>query len=475
MPQFIITPWRDMSELVKARDQFYRRSSSNSSSQTVDERREAVELVRAWKIRGQVPHAVESTGLLVDAMLNDTPNVSPWCIRAAYSIAFARFVTGFVDSSQEGKWKLSMYKVADQLGLPTSFVEIRHRIAHEELPSVTVLREAARRSLDWLWDYFWKHLDERMPGGGMIDDEKEAAPVVAGMKEQFREVLKPYVKRRVVDVREGKGKGKESTSTATATAMEKDGVTDVISKACVRLCRGDEQTLSVLVTVLLEPKFLIPANRTIQSSLDPAFAIWTPLLRSLSTHQQAFLSTLVDELLIQLTLPSSLDVALDSYREAVYLWLRYILTDETWSAARRRWSAGLDMDCVVATCLMGQNVWSVKLVAELVCGDAGGLDERVELRRDWAELVRIALAELNGGRRGVEWEEEGEGEGEGEGGESDDGVEEMDVQQQSRGENDLVDEGGQLDGMDHDDVVVDDGPGWRMWRGTWIPKPIGMI
>lgn len=144
-----------------------------------------------------------------------------------------------------------MYKVAGDIGLPASFVELRHQIAHEELPSVTVLRQVTRRSLVWLWEYFWKHIDERIP---TASDEKTAV-IVSALKHQFREILRPYVKRRVRDAREGRGKTEQEFTS------KEDVITDITCKACVRLCQGDAQTISVLVNVLLEPKFLIPANR----------------------------------------------------------------------------------------------------------------------------------------------------------------------------------------------------------------------
>lgn len=162
-----------------------------------------------------------------------------------------------------------MYKVAEEIGLPTSFVELRHQIAHEDLPSVMALRQATRRSLVWLWDYFWKHIDERIPGAAAAaaSDEKmtEATAVKKEMsvalKDQFQEILRPYVKRKIQDAREG-GRGQTGGKDSSSSAKKEDIITDNTCKACVRICRGDEQTISVLVNVLLEPKFLIPANRT---------------------------------------------------------------------------------------------------------------------------------------------------------------------------------------------------------------------
>ena len=62
---------------------------------------------------------------------------------------------------------MSMYDVAKSVGLPATFVELRHQATHEQLPSLTRLRAAARKALDWIWEYYWRHLaDVDSPGTG---------------------------------------------------------------------------------------------------------------------------------------------------------------------------------------------------------------------------------------------------------------------------------------------------------------------
>lgn len=69
------------------------------------------------------------------------------------------FVTGLADGHQEKQRKQSMYSVAKTIGLPATFVELRHQATHEQLPSLARLRPAAHKALDWIWNYYWKHLD----------------------------------------------------------------------------------------------------------------------------------------------------------------------------------------------------------------------------------------------------------------------------------------------------------------------------
>ncbi len=65
------------------------------------------------------------------------------------------FVTGLLDSQQESKYKVSMYAKAQEIGLPALFVDLRHESTHGDIPSLSNLRSAAQRALEWLWDDYW--------------------------------------------------------------------------------------------------------------------------------------------------------------------------------------------------------------------------------------------------------------------------------------------------------------------------------
>lgn len=90
-------------------------------------------------------------------------------------------MTGLLDGYQDKKHKLSMYSIAKNIGLPATFVELRHQCTHEELPSLANLRAAAERSLLWIWDHYWKNL------------EKSATP---GDIDECRTILRDYLQWR---------------------------------------------------------------------------------------------------------------------------------------------------------------------------------------------------------------------------------------------------------------------------------------
>jgi hypothetical protein len=123
MVQYIHTPWRDRGELLKVRRQFYPSqpdtntvasaavlSAGTSTSisfkddttkaSTETDQRHAVSRVAMWVQRGSCPHMVESTGLLMAAILDDLlvheassiGGGSTSAVRLAYSAAFSRYV-----------------------------------------------------------------------------------------------------------------------------------------------------------------------------------------------------------------------------------------------------------------------------------------------------------------------------------------------------------------------------------------------
>ncbi|KAI9743161.1 MAG: rRNA-processing protein las1 [Claussenomyces sp. TS43310] len=200
MVQYVITPWRDRHELLDVRNVFYP-SSIPKEIDAAQEKSRAVALVSVWVQRGNCPHLVESTALLVSAGLNDAVGISAYAVRAAYSTAFCRFVTGLLDGYQDKRYKLSMYSIAKNIGLPATFVELRHQCTHEELPSLRRLRAAAEGSLQWIWQHYWKGLE---------------APSIKVEREQCRVVLQEYLEWRA-----GAPSGNENRGQASATRVSK--------------------------------------------------------------------------------------------------------------------------------------------------------------------------------------------------------------------------------------------------------------
>ena len=114
MVQYIFTPWRDRSDLLKVRRQFYpypplaqdkvldRHPVETWSAEEEGEKHDAVARVFMWMHRGNCPHVIESTALLMSAILEDrsnaalphstAPSSANYAVLAAYMSAFSRFV-----------------------------------------------------------------------------------------------------------------------------------------------------------------------------------------------------------------------------------------------------------------------------------------------------------------------------------------------------------------------------------------------
>ena len=96
--------------------------------------------------------------------------------------AVRRFVTGLVDSKLGAR--RSMFSRALELGLPASFVELRHEATHRELPSLTVLRGATGRSLEWLWGFYWESLSSGPLSGARVGAGSAVDGLLRGLLQQ---------------------------------------------------------------------------------------------------------------------------------------------------------------------------------------------------------------------------------------------------------------------------------------------------
>jgi len=249
MPHYVVTPWKFHSELLQVRRELYHLGPDTD----MDTRRHAIDWIAAWKQRGALPHDIESTALLVDAVLHHNAEVnSPFSIRATYSAAFCRFVTGFCDISQTASVKRSMFDAARSLDMPASFVELRHEATHDDLPSLQRLVRNTNLALAWLWQHYWVKLDDQLVGSKKTTvaarlEDTPAKPQL--QRENLRAILATFSSKRRAEIK------------ASSTDMSAASASGVACLELVKLCRGSTQTLTTLCSLLLEEKMLIPSNR----------------------------------------------------------------------------------------------------------------------------------------------------------------------------------------------------------------------
>lgn len=144
-----------------------------------------------------------------------------------------------------------MFQRATDLGLPASFVELRHEATHRELPSLVVLRGAAQRSLEWLWDYYWSKIadssaqDSEIPGIDMLEDDTGL------LKDTVTHILSRFT-------------GSEDSGSKKTTKPTKSDLknSQYIAQELFPVCDRGYQGARAISQVLVEDNVLIPDNKT---------------------------------------------------------------------------------------------------------------------------------------------------------------------------------------------------------------------
>lgn len=143
-----------------------------------------------------------------------------------------------------------MYDKAKIVGLPASFVELRHEATHGDLPSLVVLRRAAERALEWLWNDYWKYLDLRTDS--LVDDKLSAFKAGReNLKEDLRDILHHYSS---TCMQAAKTKSHSEILLPARTTNE-------VCLDLVRTCNGEKLAIAELVKVLLERGMMVPSSK----------------------------------------------------------------------------------------------------------------------------------------------------------------------------------------------------------------------
>ncbi|KAK4630839.1 Pre-rRNA-processing protein las1 [Fulvia fulva] len=364
MARYTITPWRHHSDLLKVRQQLYGRSKDGQ-----DHRRHAVNRVLAWKLRGSLPHAIESTALLIDAILHHASSASnsPFSIRAVYTAAFTRFVTGFCDIGRNKERSLepsSMLDIAKQIGMPVEFVALRHEATHEEMPGIGRLVKVTERALKWLWEVYWSKLPE--------DESAEiVAASLASLKDEARRLLKEFRMTHREALR------------AKQSVVAQDSVSRT-SEVCRSLCGNSNAKMSAFVEVLIQDRLLSPSKRKLGALMDGAFLIWDPLLKDIARKQRRFIPCLVTGILEAVGASSSAPAARDVDKEALSQWLIQIDFDENWMASRSDHEQH-DLEVEIwKWCTLHANHWTSWLGQKLE------QHNDAQIPGEWAELLQAS-------------------------------------------------------------------------------------
>lgn len=358
MARYTITPWKTPADLLIVRRQLY-----NLEPSAPDARRHAVDRIMAWKLRSNLPHAVESTALLIDAILhnqNATEVISEFSIRAVYAAAFTRFVTGFCDigrAREKGLEQSSMLVIAKQIGMPPDFVALRHEATHEELPGLKRMIGAVEAGLEWLWRVYWSGLEEGK-------SEAERVEEVRWWKGEAGSLLRSFRRER----RDGLKKGIDGEEQVAKACQN-----------CVELCGGRKEGSRLLAEVLVEERLLLPTTRRLSDPMDGAFLIWDGLLQSISGHFLAFRLRLAQTMFEAITRPTESDPQADTDKDGLLAWLLHSMEGRGTNGHTTRARETMKW------CCLHPGYWTQMLGSRVL----ETADE--EVRSEWQEIFEASL------------------------------------------------------------------------------------
>lgn len=165
-----------------------------------------------------------------------------------------RFVTGLVDSKLLHGQRKTMFQRAIDLGLPASFVELRHEATHRELPSLTVLRNAAQRSLEWLWSYYWSRVDQyhqlaldTLSEEAQHDEHHDGGGDVELLKNMIRDIIGPFTSEEIQEQPRNRKRIHQQQSDLAAQLSS--------------ICRQSTHGALALSQILVHESLLVPEGR----------------------------------------------------------------------------------------------------------------------------------------------------------------------------------------------------------------------
>ncbi|KIK99925.1 hypothetical protein PAXRUDRAFT_130958 [Paxillus rubicundulus Ve08.2h10] len=312
-------PWAHIGELEQICSWIY------ADEEDLEAKTLATNRLSAWKAVTALPHALESTLAILAAHLLDVTSQNTQhaalAARQAYAAAIIRMVNGLVDPLQVGAYARSIASIATQLGLPPWLVELRHAATHEDLPSLELLREAARESLSWLLhNYFHPTLNS----SALAPTAPPLRPVVPLLK-SYKLLMKIVTRDTSLhkhhqdeiaaimrDVERWIAEAKVSADLAVEILGWRSDENSAIGQADVK----EKWALEILCDALLEKGAIVPLSKKKRCAPAEPFlptkaslALWTPLLMQLQMNHITFPSVFTGRIIsILLEDPAESDV-----------------------------------------------------------------------------------------------------------------------------------------------------------------------
>lgn len=171
-----------------------------------------------------------------------------------------------------------MYEVAATIGMPATFVDLRHECAHADPPSRRRLERSVGQALEWMWEIYWSRLGEEGQEEltstetecDLLDSDDEEEEAFDGssedenagdvlekqrLQDSLRVVLKNYLAAR----KEVLLRRPRNVHDVSAARSEEPGVRTTY-KELMQICNRKRFRLRVLQSVFLEVRMMLPST-----------------------------------------------------------------------------------------------------------------------------------------------------------------------------------------------------------------------
>ncbi|MCJ1447853.1 MAG: rRNA-processing protein las1 [Stictis urceolatum] len=366
------------SEILKVREDFYKRSGSRLTLAEPERLKAAIQSVELWIDRGSISHAIAATAELCKAITTSGPDSSP----TLYALALSNFVTGYTDSQQNLKRKISMFDIGKSIGLPAAYIAMRHDIVHGQMPSLIELRRFVVRALKWLWEDYWRHMDPPTASNPpknvvLVADATTRTASPDGISHEMEAIVHRYHEQTI-------SRQPKSTRTNISTShMYQMAACRVTTQKLCRICDRSIGHIELLVSILLRSGRLLPEP----GSHDCHILIypWWALIEAMSRKSMRFQTALITKMVEMLALSSVQGKGLPyPHSTALKCWLDYILHKGGSSTS----PSAISVQTVLNTCLAYPGPYTTSCVLQIYksgyCTDNDLKNERLGELLSWA-------------------------------------------------------------------------------------------
>ena len=278
------------------------------------------------------------------------------------SLTPTRFITGYLDTQIDlTRDRPSWFPPGKSLQPPTSLLEVRHCIVHRQMPSLGELKRAAQSALNWLWEWYWAHLEAAfgLPSTNHPFQE-DSSTQDSGTADRLHSLLKTYVKARKSEIK-AKRRSDLCTAAGTAVAAYKTRFSPSPTTP------PSASTQTVLLGVLVQQSLILPADKKAGSSMSGAFLVWSPLLLAFAAESASFVAELVKQVIKDMN-----DVGRRAEeREGLCEWAVHMLGSREWAVARGGQERAM-RERVLGECMTELGAWNLRLADGIVGGMEDG-------------------------------------------------------------------------------------------------------